>query len=65
MYVPLQHLLTRLSVSSILLVTRLVLLEQKVLFVGSSVAWSWERGDLPLLIDDDMGLLCCYHGYII
>jgi hypothetical protein len=42
-----------------------VLLEQKVLFVGSSVAWSWERGDLPLLIDDDMGLLCCYHGYII
>eukprot|EP00435_Cladocopium_sp_Y103_P045750 s659_g13.t1 len=37
-YVPLQHLLTRLSVSSILLVTRLVLLEQKVLFVGSSVA---------------------------
>eukprot|EP00434_Breviolum_minutum_P043543 symbB.v1.2.038821.t1/scaffold6169.1/size20375/1 len=37
-YVPLQHLLTRLSVSTVLLVTRLVLLEQKVLFVGSSVA---------------------------
>lgn len=37
-YVPLPHLLTRLSVSSVLLVTQLVLLEQKVLFVGSSVA---------------------------
>ena len=37
-YVPLQHLLTRLSVSSVLLLTRLLLLEQKVLFVGSSVA---------------------------
>lgn len=37
-YVPLPHLLTRLSVSAVLLVTQLVLLEQKVLFVGSSVA---------------------------
>ena len=40
-YVPssLQLLLTRLSVSALLLVVRLLLLEQKVLFVSSSVAF--------------------------
>ena len=36
---PLQLLLTRLSVSALLLVVRLLLLEQKVLFVSSSVAF--------------------------
>ena len=40
-YVPssLQQLLTRLSISALLLVIRLLLLEQKVLFVSSSVAF--------------------------
>ncbi|CAE8644146.1 unnamed protein product, partial [Polarella glacialis] len=37
-HVPLRPLLTRLGVSSLLLVARLLLLEQKVVFVSSSVA---------------------------
>ena len=63
-YVPLQHLLTRLSVSSILLITRLVLLEQKVLFVGSSAAWvqAWRSSLVDWWLD---GVTMGLGGYIL